>query len=198
MEEDYEPAVQHQRRVNPKIHDVIKKEVEKLLDAGLTNANSIVLDLTEQKKDNGINVESAQESHPSGLQMGMEVSLAKDSLWTKVIVAIHGVGGKIHSEWTSTGKSCWLSILSEVRSLQRKGVTMGIGIVESTYIFVGLHARRRIDEICLPNIGEETRWVKCVPIKINVLAWKIKTDALPTRFNISRRGIDIQDSRVPL
>ncbi|GJW31963.1 reverse transcriptase domain-containing protein, partial [Tanacetum coccineum] len=27
--------VQHQRRVNPKIHDVIKKEVEKLLDAGL-------------------------------------------------------------------------------------------------------------------------------------------------------------------
>ncbi|GJW95228.1 reverse transcriptase domain-containing protein [Tanacetum coccineum] len=33
MEEDYEPAVQHQRRVNPKIHDVIKKEVEKLLDA---------------------------------------------------------------------------------------------------------------------------------------------------------------------
>ncbi|GJR56987.1 reverse transcriptase domain-containing protein [Tanacetum coccineum] len=35
MEEDYEPTVQHQRRVNPKIHDVIKKEVEKLLDAGL-------------------------------------------------------------------------------------------------------------------------------------------------------------------
>ncbi|GKB13365.1 reverse transcriptase domain-containing protein [Tanacetum coccineum] len=35
MEEDYEPAVQHQRRVNPNIHEVIKKEVEKLLDAGL-------------------------------------------------------------------------------------------------------------------------------------------------------------------
>ncbi|GJW38601.1 reverse transcriptase domain-containing protein [Tanacetum coccineum] len=34
-EDDYEPTVQHQRRVNPKIHDVIKKEVEKLLDAGL-------------------------------------------------------------------------------------------------------------------------------------------------------------------
>nr|GEZ26610.1 reverse transcriptase domain-containing protein [Tanacetum cinerariifolium] len=35
MEEDYKLTVQHQRRVNPKIHDVIKKEVEKLLDAGL-------------------------------------------------------------------------------------------------------------------------------------------------------------------
>nr|GEY88517.1 DNA-directed DNA polymerase [Tanacetum cinerariifolium] len=32
---DYKPTVQHQRRVNPKIHDVIKKEVKKLLDAGL-------------------------------------------------------------------------------------------------------------------------------------------------------------------
>nr|GFA72116.1 DNA-directed DNA polymerase [Tanacetum cinerariifolium] len=35
MKEDYKPAVQHQRRVSPKIYDVIKKEVEKLLDAGL-------------------------------------------------------------------------------------------------------------------------------------------------------------------
>nr|GEZ79454.1 reverse transcriptase domain-containing protein [Tanacetum cinerariifolium] len=35
MEEDYKSVVQHQRRVNPKIYDVIKKEVEKLLDVGL-------------------------------------------------------------------------------------------------------------------------------------------------------------------
>nr|GEZ29250.1 DNA-directed DNA polymerase [Tanacetum cinerariifolium] len=35
IEDDFKPAVQHQRRVNPKIHEVIKKEVLKLLDAGL-------------------------------------------------------------------------------------------------------------------------------------------------------------------
>ncbi|GJT52083.1 reverse transcriptase domain-containing protein [Tanacetum coccineum] len=35
MEDDFKPAVQHQRRVNLKIHEVIKKEVVKLLDAGL-------------------------------------------------------------------------------------------------------------------------------------------------------------------
>nr|GFA67827.1 reverse transcriptase domain-containing protein [Tanacetum cinerariifolium] len=35
LEEDYSPKVKSQRRVNPKIYDVIKKEVEKLLDAGL-------------------------------------------------------------------------------------------------------------------------------------------------------------------
>ncbi|GKD51105.1 hypothetical protein Tco_1280081, partial [Tanacetum coccineum] len=35
MEDNFKPAVQHQRRVNPKIHEVIKAEVIKLLDAGL-------------------------------------------------------------------------------------------------------------------------------------------------------------------
>nr|GFB42335.1 reverse transcriptase domain-containing protein [Tanacetum cinerariifolium] len=35
FEEDYSPKVQSQRRVNLKIHDVIKKEVKKLLDAEL-------------------------------------------------------------------------------------------------------------------------------------------------------------------
>nr|GFA24801.1 hypothetical protein [Tanacetum cinerariifolium] len=35
MEDDFEPTVQHQRRVDPKIHGVIKKEVLKLLDGGL-------------------------------------------------------------------------------------------------------------------------------------------------------------------
>nr|GEV76506.1 putative reverse transcriptase domain-containing protein [Tanacetum cinerariifolium] len=35
MQEDFEATVQHQRRVNPKIHDVIKQKVIKLLDVGL-------------------------------------------------------------------------------------------------------------------------------------------------------------------
>nr|GEX14722.1 reverse transcriptase domain-containing protein [Tanacetum cinerariifolium] len=35
IEDDFKPTVQHQRRVNPKIHEVIKKEVLKLLDARL-------------------------------------------------------------------------------------------------------------------------------------------------------------------
>nr|GEZ06686.1 reverse transcriptase domain-containing protein [Tanacetum cinerariifolium] len=35
MEDDYKPAVQSQRRVYPKIHAVIKKEVIKLLDADM-------------------------------------------------------------------------------------------------------------------------------------------------------------------
>ncbi|GKE89397.1 hypothetical protein Tco_1566872, partial [Tanacetum coccineum] len=35
MEDDFKPAIQHQRRVNLEIHEVIKKEVIKLLDVVL-------------------------------------------------------------------------------------------------------------------------------------------------------------------
>nr|GEY60065.1 RNA-directed DNA polymerase, eukaryota [Tanacetum cinerariifolium] len=35
----------------------------------------------------------------------------------------------------------------------------------------------------------KTRWIKEVPIKINVHAWKVSVDGLPTRFNLSRRGV---------
>nr|GEX35877.1 reverse transcriptase domain-containing protein [Tanacetum cinerariifolium] len=40
LKEDYKPVVQSQRRVNLKIHEVIKKEVIKLLDAGMIYPNS--------------------------------------------------------------------------------------------------------------------------------------------------------------
>ncbi|GKC02548.1 RNA-directed DNA polymerase, eukaryota, reverse transcriptase zinc-binding domain protein, partial [Tanacetum coccineum] len=43
-----------------------------------------------------------------------------------------------------------------------------------------------------------TRWVKYVPIKVNVMAWKIKLDAIPTRINMSRRGIDLDSLSCPI
>ncbi|GJW29300.1 reverse transcriptase domain-containing protein [Tanacetum coccineum] len=46
MEDDFKPVVQHQRRVNSKIHEVIKKEVIKLLDAGLIYPISDSLSVT--------------------------------------------------------------------------------------------------------------------------------------------------------
>nr|GEU39362.1 reverse transcriptase domain-containing protein [Tanacetum cinerariifolium] len=42
MEEDYKPAVQSQRRVNKKIHEIIKKEVIKLLDAVENENNELI------------------------------------------------------------------------------------------------------------------------------------------------------------
>nr|GEX13663.1 RNA-directed DNA polymerase, eukaryota [Tanacetum cinerariifolium] len=37
----------------------------------------------------------------------------------------------------------------------------------------------------------KTKWIRYVPIKVNTLAWKDMMNSLLTRFNISRRGIEI-------
>ncbi|GKB91564.1 RNA-directed DNA polymerase, eukaryota [Tanacetum coccineum] len=44
----------------------------------------------------------------------------------------------------------------------------------------------------LDGASSATRWVKAVPIKINVMAWKVRLNALPTRLNLSHRGLDLQ------
>nr|GEW43478.1 RNA-directed DNA polymerase, eukaryota [Tanacetum cinerariifolium] len=60
---------------------------------------------------------------------------------------------------------------------------------EGDYSVVSI--RKLIDEKRFQEVGISTRWVKSVPSKVNITAWKIKTNALPTRFNLSRCGIDI-------
>ncbi|GJZ21179.1 hypothetical protein Tco_0558218 [Tanacetum coccineum] len=51
--------------------------------------------------------------------------------------------------------------------------------------------RKAIDNHILPKGITKTRWIKEVPIKINIHAWKVKNDCFPTRFNMSRRGMEI-------
>ncbi|GJZ41692.1 RNA-directed DNA polymerase, eukaryota, reverse transcriptase zinc-binding domain protein [Tanacetum coccineum] len=63
--------------------------------------------------------------------------------------------------------------------------------LENTGEFSVASVRRKIDEKMMSSLNCNTRWVKYVPIKVNVQAWKVMTDSLPTRFNISRRGICI-------
>ncbi|GKB76264.1 RNA-directed DNA polymerase, eukaryota [Tanacetum coccineum] len=63
--------------------------------------------------------------------------------------------------------------------------------LQSSGDFTVASIRKLIDEFTLSKVSSSTRWIKAVPIKVNVLAWKIKLDNLPTRLNISRRGMDI-------
>ncbi|GJZ51955.1 RNA-directed DNA polymerase, eukaryota, reverse transcriptase zinc-binding domain protein [Tanacetum coccineum] len=69
--------------------------------------------------------------------------------------------------------------------------------LESSGIFSVASIRKIIDGNRLATSTSKTRWIKYVPIKANVLAWKVKMDALPTRFNISRRGIVIPSLTCP-
>ncbi|GJR98447.1 RNA-directed DNA polymerase, eukaryota, partial [Tanacetum coccineum] len=63
--------------------------------------------------------------------------------------------------------------------------------LDSSGEFSVASVRKLIDNKLLPEGDHETRWIKFVPIKVNIHAWKVMADSLPTRFNISRRGIDI-------
>ena len=49
--------------------------------------------------------------------------------------------------------------------------------------------RKKVDEESFRSLDIESRWNKFVPIKVNVLVWKLMNNFLPTRFNISRKGI---------
>nr|GEW46955.1 RNA-directed DNA polymerase, eukaryota, reverse transcriptase zinc-binding domain protein [Tanacetum cinerariifolium] len=52
--------------------------------------------------------------------------------------------------------------------------------------------RKHIDDLRLGGSPQKTRWISTVPIKINILAWKVRYDFLPTHLNLSRRCIEIQ------
>nr|GEW09147.1 RNA-directed DNA polymerase, eukaryota [Tanacetum cinerariifolium] len=54
--------------------------------------------------------------------------------------------------------------------------------------FLVASVRKLIDEHRLGGSSHKTRWIHTVPIKINILAWKVQYDFFPTRLNLSRRG----------
>ncbi|GJT61258.1 RNA-directed DNA polymerase, eukaryota, reverse transcriptase zinc-binding domain protein, partial [Tanacetum coccineum] len=58
-------------------------------------------------------------------------------------------------------------------------------------------ARNLIDDKTLEMVGSKTRWIKYVPIKVNIHAWRVKLNNLPTRLNLSRRGMDIESIFCP-
>ncbi|GKA98873.1 RNA-directed DNA polymerase, eukaryota, partial [Tanacetum coccineum] len=58
--------------------------------------------------------------------------------------------------------------------------------------------RNYIDDLFLPHQAAQTRWIKYIPIKVNIFAWRARQDCLPTRVNLIRRGITIESSLCPM
>nr|GFA58219.1 RNA-directed DNA polymerase, eukaryota, reverse transcriptase zinc-binding domain protein [Tanacetum cinerariifolium] len=59
-------------------------------------------------------------------------------------------------------------------------------------------ARNFIDDHALVDSAPKTRWNKTVPKKINIHVWRVKMDNIPTRFKLSRRGIDLDSIYCPI
>ncbi|XP_071740688.1 uncharacterized protein [Rutidosis leptorrhynchoides] len=88
----------------------------------------------------------------------------------------HGIGRILDHETLFCWKTCWLKLeMSRYLSL----LMVGVGT---------LHLM----------VGVLTSWCKLIPRKLNVFMWRMKRNRLPTRINLSSRGLDIQDIRCVL
>ncbi|GJS62465.1 RNA-directed DNA polymerase, eukaryota, partial [Tanacetum coccineum] len=58
--------------------------------------------------------------------------------------------------------------------------------------------RNLVDETFLPKDEVATRWIKYIPIKINIFAWKVRLDRLPTRLNLVHRGVQVTSLACPV
>ncbi|XP_071733564.1 uncharacterized protein [Rutidosis leptorrhynchoides] len=56
-------------------------------------------------------------------------------------------------------------------------------------------ARKHIDRHCLPSSQVDTVWFKFIPRKVNIFLWRFR---LPTRWNLSAKGIDIDSIVCPV
>ncbi|GJZ58960.1 RNA-directed DNA polymerase, eukaryota [Tanacetum coccineum] len=58
--------------------------------------------------------------------------------------------------------------------------------------------RNLLDEFFLPKDKIATRWIKFIPIKVNVFAWKVSLDRLPTRLNLIHRCVHVPSLLCPI
>ncbi|GJV66748.1 RNA-directed DNA polymerase, eukaryota [Tanacetum coccineum] len=161
-----------------------------------------------------------------GISRGPDrIKSALSNLGALVIKAIHGPEGGLITDVRRGFRSTWTSIVQEVKKLQNQGVNIfdyiriKIGNGDNTSFGKDKWHKRGVQTDQIPSsVWKElstrqslqdwfspitphlllTRWVKSVPLKVNIMAWKIKMDGLPTRMNISRRGIEIDSIVCPI
>nr|GEY81043.1 RNA-directed DNA polymerase, eukaryota [Tanacetum cinerariifolium] len=110
----------------------------------------------------------------------------KESLWARVIKAIYGNDRQVGKVSRADSRSCWRNIITEVRIASNQETEKEVTVNSKM-------SDTRLENSLRRSIrGGVEQWIlglsgSNVPIKVNVLAWKIKIEALPTRFNISRR-----------
>ncbi|GKB55633.1 RNA-directed DNA polymerase, eukaryota, reverse transcriptase zinc-binding domain protein [Tanacetum coccineum] len=71
------------------------------------------------------------------------------------------------------------------------GADKWIWNIDNSHVFSVSNARHLIDNANLTPGNRPTKWSKYVPIKINIFAWRLLLNRLPTKINLSDRDIDV-------
>ncbi|GJX27849.1 RNA-directed DNA polymerase, eukaryota [Tanacetum coccineum] len=183
------------------------------------------------KENGGLGISSYWALNRALLCKWIWLFLNRDnSLWYRIIVAIHGSNHHDLIRNYNGSRSKWLEILNEVHCLKLKGIEImdhckkRIGNGEQTLYalennksitvadkmaadlegsfrrqdlngdgeFMVKDVRNLLDEVVLPHADYPTRWVKYIPIKINIFAWKISLDRIPSKINLQKRGVSME------
>ncbi|GJT89558.1 RNA-directed DNA polymerase, eukaryota, partial [Tanacetum coccineum] len=102
-----------------------------------------------------------------------------------------------------------MGIGTRLEEVDAAATTMGCSIFTTPFVhlrvnvgatseFFVKYVRQLIDDLILLKEEVATRWVKVISIKINVFAWRVRLDKLPTRLNLSLKGIDVLTIVYPL
>ncbi|GJV68852.1 RNA-directed DNA polymerase, eukaryota, reverse transcriptase zinc-binding domain protein [Tanacetum coccineum] len=69
--------------------------------------------------------------------------------------------------------------------------------LDSSGFFVA-SVRAFIDSKNLDMSPISTRWIRSIPIKVNIFIWRLMLNKLPSRVNLDRRGIDVGSILCPI
>nr|GFB10422.1 RNA-directed DNA polymerase, eukaryota [Tanacetum cinerariifolium]GFB10466.1 RNA-directed DNA polymerase, eukaryota [Tanacetum cinerariifolium] len=64
--------------------------------------------------------------------------------------------------------------------------------------FMVKETREHINDNILPTRDAPNSWCKSIPRKMNIFLWRLRPDRLPTRLNLSKRGLDIPSIMCPI
>nr|GFA19193.1 RNA-directed DNA polymerase, eukaryota [Tanacetum cinerariifolium] len=127
----------------------------------------------------GISVDSNKVKHAAAVWRFFS---QKNSLWVRVVKALHGEDGKFGKKVQPSPRGGVEQAQFERLKEMVEGVTLSNSNDRWSWSLVGSGAfsvssvRKRIDNAILSKGISKTRWIKGVPVKINVHAWKVIHD----------------------
>nr|GEV84137.1 RNA-directed DNA polymerase, eukaryota [Tanacetum cinerariifolium] len=133
--------------------------------------------------------------------MGVHVNkdvVAQAAVKLGLIIAIHGVDGKIGMASKCGTNSCWSNIVKEVELMSKKDISLmkfmqiKVGNGDNTRLWEDLWHSGGTLKDRFPRVYALESYKAICADKVNIHAWKIMSNALATKFNISSRGIEIE------
>ncbi|GKD80959.1 RNA-directed DNA polymerase, eukaryota [Tanacetum coccineum] len=125
---------------------------------------------------------------PVGFQQTHEARIAK-----KVEASQKMIRKEFQKEDAFRRKEAFVKIREQAKASRENLQVVNIEVDNQ----IGLD-RDLLDEVFLPKENVVTRWIKSIPIKINVFTWKLHLDRIPTRINLDRREVQVPSILCPV